>query len=237
MKEKLLKLNITREQFSEKLKLFKFSFKHQGKVQNAALLDYIEGEVRVKDEGAVFWRLQTVWYQIHVDYLRVVHMEIRKILKSSLISTDKLPHRWPSPESKEKCKKILAGKRYDVEAEYNQSYIDIEGFFLVDKICPQGIELFDLLHVNGEDNCWYLFHVNEGFGQHTRDACSQIINAAKLLRSKKFKSATDVISEFYDMATAGGDVYRTSVIKRTEKVPKDEFMVISTKSSSLSMPL
>ena len=43
-------------------------------------------------------------------------------------------------------KKCQHKTKYDAEAEYNQRYLPKDDYLLGDKICPQGIELFDILH-------------------------------------------------------------------------------------------
>ena len=56
-----------------------------------------------------------------------------------------------------------------------------EGWIVLDQICPNNIEPCDILHYTKDTT--YLYHVKEKFGQHTRDVCSQILNAAQQFRS------------------------------------------------------
>lgn len=72
------------------------------------------------------------------------------------------------------------------EETYNRAYLlppfgPANGYLVFDQICPDNIEPCDVLRYTAETV--YLYHVKEGFGQHTRDACSQIINSAKMIRS------------------------------------------------------
>ncbi len=72
------------------------------------------------------------------------------------------------------------------EETYNRSYLNPpfgpkNGYLVFDQICPHHIEPCDILRYN--EDTTYLYHVKETLGQHTRDACSQILNAAKELRS------------------------------------------------------
>ncbi len=220
------------KEFEKTLKECSFSFQQEGKIKSAPLVDYLEGELRVK-HGEVYWRLHTMWYEIHADYLGLIHEEFRRMLGQCLLDVSKLPHLWPSPESKKERKQALKDegkKKYYIEEEYNQTYLGEKDYFLGDKICPQGIELGDVFHVDKEK--LYLFHVKEGFKQSTRDACSQILNAAKLLHHHggKKKTPIEVIEEFYEMACQGGDSsYRKKVKEEISKVKKRDFVKLFSK--------
>lgn len=222
VKGRIVEMKVSQKNLKKEFEMYKFSFRHNRKIQKDPILDYLEGEVRLGEDRSVYWRLQKMWYQIHADYLGLIHAEFRKMLISTNLPATRLGNYWPSPGTKEKRKAELDNKKYDVEAEYNQSYIDQESFFLGDKICPHKIELFDLVEV--EKNTLYLYHVKEGFGQHTRDACSQILNAAKLLHSRRFKGNTDVVGLFYDMAITGDVGYRARVKEKVKAVPRNEFL-------------
>jgi ubiquitin C-terminal hydrolase len=77
----------------------------------------------------------------------------------------------------------LASATTEDEEAYNRSYLFTEtpygpdkGFLVLDQVCPENIEPADIIHYN--ENETRLMHVKETFGQPTRDACSQIVNAA-----------------------------------------------------------
>jgi hypothetical protein len=223
LKGKVGKKKVSEEDFAKWLKGCNFTYKHEGKTTSGSVLDYLEGELRLKN-GEVYWRLHTMWYEIHADYLGLIHIEFRKMLGSCLIEEHILSELWPSPEAKEATKKKLGNKKYDVEAEFNQKFLDKKGFLLGDKICPNGIELGDVFFIDKKEV--YFFHVKEGFGHQTRDACSQILNAAKLLHfhNGRMKNQTKVLEQFYDMAIKGGDAYRNRVKEYTSKLSKEEFV-------------
>ncbi len=72
------------------------------------------------------------------------------------------------------------------EETYNRAYLSqpyghTNGYLVFDQVCPDFIEPCDVLRYTADTV--YLYHVKEDFGQHTRDACSQIINSAKMIRS------------------------------------------------------
>lgn len=77
-------------------------------------------------------------------------------------------------------------KGVEDEEAYNRAYIAPpygfeKGYLVFDQICPNNIEPCDIVYFT--DETVYLYHVKETLGQHTRDACSQVLNAAKELRS------------------------------------------------------
>ncbi len=222
LKARCVEKKITADKFPGYLENWTFAFTHQGKTESAPLAHYFEGELRTKT-GEIYWRLHTVWYEIQADYLGLVHEEFRKVLNECLLAPAVLPELWPSPPVKEARKKALNGARYDVEAEYNQKYLGRKGYFLGDKVCPEGIELGDVFRVGEE---LQIFHVKEGFGQSTRDACSQVLNSAKLLHHHggKMRTATQVVDQFYQMSLKGGDVYRNQLKAEMEKVDKKTFL-------------
>lgn len=67
------------------------------------------------------------------------------------------------------------------EGDYNNSYIEAENkinleYIVGDGVLARGIEFFDIMRVTEKE--LYLYHVKDGFGQTTRDDCSQIRNGA-----------------------------------------------------------
>ncbi len=124
------------------------------------------------------------------------------------------------PSKLKKDKKLLgvlvenyretSGNR-ETEEAYNRSYLYDQrntgrcygpdsGYLVLDQICPFNIELCDIVYYS--PNKTYLYHVKEEFGQDTRNACSQILNAAKLLRSAlSVRQSHNCLQELWRMAT------------------------------------
>jgi len=90
------------------------------------------------------------------------------------------------------------------EEGYNRRYLKKEGFLVFDQVYPsdkEKYELFDILqYPKSIDENLYLFHVKEGFGQKTRDACSQIRIAALGIRNSIEKDYS-LFKTIYDSAT------------------------------------
>ena len=75
------------------------------------------------------------------------------------------------------------------EESYNRSYGSKQDYLVFDQIIPNNIELCDIAYFSPDTT--YLYAVKETFGQPTRVACSQILNAAKELRSALSTNAKD----------------------------------------------
>lgn len=212
---------VTEEQFLKKLSSVKVSFTSGGKTEKAPFLDYLEGLVR-DEEGNPFWRIRKQWYAVSKDYLEHVQEEFEQLVNSCLVPSDFLPKRWPSETEVDKMKITAGNQRHNTEAYYNELFLEEPGWILGDRICPRGIELFDLLYRDKER--LYLIHVKQGFGIATRDACSQIRNAASFLHDAlSHQSAQNKLEEFYTLATEyeskGNDqAYRS---KAKEKLLKE----------------
>jgi hypothetical protein len=236
--------------FTKELAKVTVSFSSQGKTEKDEFIKYLEGEMRDEKNGDVYWRLHTMWFEVQADYLGIIHQEFGKMVGKTLMgntSSGSLSHLWPSPSQKEKNKAALKKKheqecplikkkktckhkqqRYDVEAEYNQSYLPEVGVLLGDKICPQGIELFDILRYTQQE--LFLYHVKEGFGQKTRDACSQVYNAAHLLHSLRHRGFSNIAAQFFREATGTTDKkYPAEEKKKLEALGEKEFVKLFKK--------
>ncbi|MGE3953773.1 MAG: hypothetical protein AB7F31_01060 [Parachlamydiales bacterium] len=99
------------------------------------------------------------------------------------------------------------------EEGYNALHSNDPCFLVGDRSFSDGkkkIELFDLLYW-GEAGKLYLYHVKEGLDQKTRDACSQIRNAALKLQGR---DSEQMLGELYDSITGTSS---TNPIKQAAK--------------------
>lgn len=121
------------------------------------------------------------------------------------------------------------------EEGYNRLYLEKEGFLIFDQVYPgagEKVELFDIFQYDTTNpkGDLYLYHVKEGFGQKTREACSQIRVSAGLLRNAiDLKNQT--LHRLYDQATSG-DVISPFRKKLKEKLEKLGSTPKAGKSSS-----
>ncbi|XP_065199643.1 uncharacterized protein LOC135831232 [Planococcus citri] len=126
-------------------------------------------------------------------------------------------------------------KREKREEIFNRSYLytDDKRFLVFDQIYPSlnKIEMCDILKYT--DDAVYLYHVKEDFGQHTRDACSQILNAATMIKNSllTFQSPT-YLEEMWSAATKEheeADHWRNTVKRRLESLGEKSFYDIFTR--------
>jgi ubiquitin C-terminal hydrolase len=88
-------------------------------------------------------------------------------------------------------------KKIQNEEGYNRQYANEPDHYIGDQTYPDNndkFEIFDILKVDYQNEEVLLYHVKEGFGQKTREACAQIRVAAMRLDS-------NVIERFYSSAT------------------------------------
>lgn len=122
---------------------------------------------------------------------------------------------------------ILKNKIKDVdkgesEEEYNRRYLGDhygykKNYLVFDQVTPRGIEPCDVLWAYKK--VLHLYHIKEKFGSATRDACSQIHNAAELFYSVKLRQSSDYIKELWDegIKTLKDDGAKTDKKKKYRK--------------------
>lgn len=132
-----------------------------------------------------------------------------------------------------------AYKSVDIgEENYNRSYGACEGYLVGDQLFPgrwEYVELFDILRKVGDK--LYLYHVKEGFGQKTGDACNQIRDAAHLIRSARADEQYAVFYELYDkaMKSSSETTFHKSTKKELESYGREGFVDLfrNTKPSNI----
>ena len=93
------------------------------------------------------------------------------------------------------------------EEGYNRSFFADPNYLVCDQVYSskrEKVELFDVLY-HGDQNNLFLYHIKEGFGQTTRDACSQVRNAAIMLRNAIDNGSYEILRNLYVNATTSGD--------------------------------
>lgn len=127
------------------------------------------------------------------------------------------------------------GYLYTVNNKVQDSYCPYEiggnGWLVGDRICPEGIELFDLVQFT-EEGTIYIYHDKESFGQKTRDACSQLQNSARVLNHDML----GILGKFYDMAMTvpkKDSAYRSAVRTQLLTMGKENFIELFTKAREI----
>lgn len=116
-------------------------------------------------------------------------------------------------EFEEFIERLYASDQREDEPTYNRMYLyDTKnngtffgpktGYLVFDCILPNNIEPCDIVYYT--EKTTYLYHVKEDLGQHTRDACSQILNAAKSIRSAlSTRQPKNYLQMLWEEATKG----------------------------------
>lgn len=123
------------------------------------------------------------------------------------------------------------------EETYNRTYLhdrmnqgktygSTKGYLVFDQICPDFIEPCDVLKYT--ETTTYLYHIKEDFGQHTRDACSQILNSAREIRSAlSTHQAESYLDRLWKKATENDlKGWQAKVKEQLEALNKDPFLQI-----------
>ena len=199
---------------SHLVKKLRITFRANQKSKEDLILNYFHGEVVLddkKDESKIYHKVDGRWFEIEEQYNELLKQSFQKLLSRKFKDGKRddihLPKVWPIGE----------GEDY-----YNQLYNDETGFYVADKITPLGIELCDIMKLSAD--AIYLYHVKEGFGQSTRDACSQIRNSASQLRGAQ----KHYLEEFYRIAIGykgkGKVQYRRNLKNELINLGKDRFL-------------
>lgn len=126
-----------------------------------------------------------------------------------------------------------ASNNREDEAVYNSSYCYDQrnngvcfgpetGYLVLDQICPFNVEPCDIVYYTPATS--YLYHVKEELGQDTRDACSQILNAAKEFRSAlSVNQGHDYLQELWRV---GSTTPKKKIAKQLEHLGQRDFLNI-----------
>ncbi len=158
--------------------------------------------------------------------------KLRPVLKSVTIKkTDHWIVQGPVPDDNP-LKDFLNRKRQDFlnvgkEEFFNRAFLGEEGYLVGDQVYAtekEKVELWDILY-HGEEESLYLYQVKSGFGQSTRDACSQIRVAAQALRAD-LSSNNPLLRQMYAKATEEeeGSQFKKQVADSYKQFSEEEFI-------------
>ena len=188
-----------------KLKLFlsknlKISFKTEKKKYKDLTLNFFHGEViyddqREKNESFICYKIDGKWFRYNQKFSESLDDAFKSLIKGKFKDGTRdnihLNEVWPINDMNDKK---LAEKCY------NRLHCKIDCFYVGDRILPYNVELFDIMKVL--DNELYLYHVKDGFGCITRDACSQIRNSALAIsESRRGGGKNNFLRKYYKLVT------------------------------------
>jgi hypothetical protein len=187
----IVKINASdMDDFKEKFKRSKLRFlAKDGEKTADPVISFIEGELSVN--GISYFKIRNMWYELKSDYFAVLHEDFKAVIKNALIKKNSegwLPELWrgsvESDTARDSEKQDKKPRKKDEEV-YNRTYMKTpygaeNGYLVFDQVLPENIEPCDILKYT--DDTVYLYHVKENFGVPTRVVCSQMLNAARVIR-------------------------------------------------------
>jgi hypothetical protein len=169
-----------------------------------ALPKLLRGSFFSKTYEKFFLKFGETWYNVDDDYIIGIQNKFQEILQQHLIVSNSKFHplnkAWPMTnvvkhnkdcregKPNQKCrgckrKKTVEDGKYWVcdEEVYNNLYKDENGYYIGDCETLKSIEYFDVVLDNDKQS--FFCHIKRGFGNHTRDVCSQLLNSYEILTS------------------------------------------------------
>ncbi|XP_052062149.1 uncharacterized protein LOC127702116 [Mytilus californianus] len=130
------------------------------------------------------------------------------------------------------------------EDEYNELYLYGEQFskhdltyIPGDKILCNDIVLFDVLAFDEKNSQTFLFHVKKDLDHQTREACSQIRNAAELLWHDLIRDQDNYVQLFWENASTlpkGGNPSLIFLKEKMDKIGKDKYIRMFSKDVKIT---
>lgn len=112
--------------------------------------------------------IDTKWYRLKDSFVKSLEHQTATIFKTTKLAAGILEDPW---SLKPKSSHLID------EGDYNMQYDGKPGYFVLDTITPEGIELCDIIHYT--DNELYLIHVKHSFTARVRELTNQILISAR----------------------------------------------------------
>jgi|GEM_PF-2872578 uncharacterized protein (TIGR04141 family) len=176
-------------------------------------VDHFHGEIKL--DGKSYFLIDGIWYEIEDTFLDRLEKDFLAVLNGpgNMISRAESPFLTWAPSL--------------TEGKFNESHKDKDDYIVCDRILPFNIELCDVMIIR--DGELILAHNKLGLGASTRDVCSQIFNAARLIQ-ESIKSDQGLIKEYYRLIVGyhGSDPYRLTTKAKVATLGEDAFVRLFT---------
>lgn len=155
------------------------------------LIKYFHGELEY--QATCYFRIDAKWYKAQPPFLESLYdIFVEQIIEGDIINNDISFEDYPD--------RLSGVSRDNREGRFNEHQSRKDAFYFGDMIYAQygsgEVELFDLLHVDGENGLLYIIQVKEGFAGSMRDACSQIAMAAQAIEDD-LRSSKEMLKAYY----------------------------------------
>ncbi|MGQ8867701.1 DUF6119 family protein [Myroides sp. TSA_177.3] len=127
----------------------------------ANFISHITAEIDY--HGYKYFKIDGRWYLLEDEFLSRMNEDAKSYYNKYMLEKDIL-NVW---------------NKGDNEDTYNKSHEDLDGYYILDKVINENIELCDILTI--QDDIAYFIHVKNGFNTKMRDLYIQVVLAAKRL--------------------------------------------------------
>ena len=178
LKDKIELTNIDdfEEDFTKKIKISSEHIEDPFLNTSDSIICHLHGELSV--DNKTYFLIDKEWCFVEDGFLEILSKEFESYLNKDIY-----------------CKIPLNNWDNGGEGQYNESHLNKNNFLVGDRIILNGIELFDLLYLDGDS--LYIIQVKDGLGASTRDACSQLRNSSKLIEESLKDTNNKKLKEFY----------------------------------------
>src|SRR5690606_21718601 len=112
--------------------------------------------------------IDTKWYRLKDSFVKSLEHQTATIFKTTKLAAGILEYPWSlKPQSSHLID----------DGDYNMQYDGKPGYFVLDTITHEGVELCDIIHYT--DNELYLIHVKHSFTARVRELTNQILISAR----------------------------------------------------------
>ncbi|MCY1719192.1 TIGR04141 family sporadically distributed protein [Prolixibacteraceae bacterium Z1-6] len=146
----------------------------------SSFLYHITTEIPYKNKP--YFLIDTKWYSLRDSFVKDLKTNSVHVLKAYKAPENILINPWDKLTIR-------------TEKAYNESYLNIPNYIVIDTIINDGVELCDLLYY--DDFNLYLIHVKYGFTAKVRELTNQITISARRLREILSSQDSTFLEELY----------------------------------------
>ncbi|WP_207423737.1 DUF6119 family protein [Desertivirga brevis] len=128
---------------------------------------HFNAELSIRDEPVFL--IDTKWYKLKDAFVRSLTAQTEILFKSSKLMPGILNKSWD--------RKLGTKAKLIDEGDYNKLYNGLPGYFVMDTITPDGVELCDIIYMTSTE--LYLIHVKHSFTARVRELTNQISISAR----------------------------------------------------------
>ncbi|THD32210.1 MAG: hypothetical protein DI588_08930 [Flavobacterium johnsoniae] len=192
-----------------------YGFKGNTQKTHAMFTQHITCELSIN--GLPIFLIDSNYYQVKNDFVLSINRMCQDMLNKNYLRENILALPWPTNMK---------------EGPYNDSYEQIPGFRVFDKVLSQNIELCDLFFE--DDNSVYFIHVKKGFDAKIRDLSNQIVISSTRFWNDKNSGTFEFLDTIIDGYNADPNNTEKNIVRAdflNSINTKEIFFVMAFKST------